>query len=200
MLGILVGSVFPGIPTILSKWEYAHVSVPVAILIWFMIYPMMVQIDFGSIVRVGKKPKGLIVTLVVNWVIKPFTIIGLLLTLIILFSFQGEIILRNPIHILLIAIPLTIQTYLIFAIGYLWCRWWRVDRTVAAPAAMIGASNFFELAVAVAISLFGLNSGAALATVVGVLEEVPIMLSLVTIANRTRHWFPAPRTTPEEVR
>jgi len=332
LLGILVGTVFPGIPAILSKFEYAHVSIPVAILIWFMIYPMMVQIDFGSILRVGKKPKGLMVTLVVNWVIKPFTmfllaslflrgifshiiapelarqyvagaillgaapctamvfvwsylsdgdpahtlvqvaindlillvlyapivmfelgltklvvpydtvllsvflyvvipltfgyftrvrlirtkgidwfeskflprlrpftIIGLLLTLIILFSFQGEIIIKNPIHILLIAVPLTIQTYLIFAIGYLWCRLWRVDSSVAAPAAMIGASNFFELAVAVAISLFGLDSGAALATVVGVLEEVPIMLSLVAIANRTKHWFPASRAVLEEV-
>ncbi len=329
VVGILVGSVFPGIPALLSKWEYAHVSIPVAVLIWFMIYPMMVQIDFGSIVRVGKEPRGLIVTLVVNWLIKPFTmfllawlflriffrplidpelarqyvagaillgaapctamvfvwsylsdgnpahtlvqvaindlvllvlyapivmfqlgltklvvpydtvllsvflyvviplafgyftrvrlikakglawfqssflpklkpftIIGLLLTLIILFSFQGGIILDNPIHILLIAIPLTIQTYLIFIIAYAWAKAWKVDRTVAAPAAMIGASNFFELAVAVAISLFGLKSGAALATVVGVLEEVPIMLSLVAIANRTRHWFPAPAPAP----
>lgn len=329
VVGILVGSVFPDVPALLSRWEYAHVSIPVAVLIWFMIYPMMVQIDFGSIVRVGKEPKGLIVTLVVNWLIKPFTmfllaslflrvlfkplidpelarqyvagaillgaapctamvfvwsylsggnaahtlvqvaindlvllvlyapivmfqlgltklvvpydtvllsvflyvviplafgyytrvrlirtrgiawfesqflpklkpftIIGLLLTLIILFSFQGGIILSNPIHILLIAVPLTIQTYLIFMIGYAWCKVWNVDRTVAPPAAMIGASNFFELAVAVAISLFGLKSGAALATVVGVLEEVPIMLSLVAIANRTKHWFPAPKTVP----
>jgi ACR3 family arsenite transporter len=132
--------------------------------------------------------------------LKPFTIIGLLLTLIILFSFQGGIILSNPIHILLIAVPLTIQTYLIFIIGYAWCKVWKVDRTVAAPAAMIGASNFFELAVAVAISLFGLKSGAALATVVGVLEEVPIMLSLVAIANRTRHWFPAPKLAPGKLR
>lgn len=325
LLGVFIGTRFPGFPEALSKLEYAHVSIPVAVLIWFMIYPMMVQIDFGSIVRAGRNPRGLIVTLVVNWIIKPFTmfglawlflkvvfvrwipadlasqyvagaiflgaapctamvfvwsyltegnpahtlvqvaindivilflyapivifqlgltelkvpydtillsvilyvviplaagyitrrrllrtkgeewlknsflptlkpftIIGLLLTLIILFSFQGETIIRNPLHILLIAVPMTIQTYLIFAVAYLWCRVWKVDRTVAAPAAMIGASNFFELAVAVAISLFGLGSGAALATVVGVLEEVPIMLSLVAIANKTKHWFPEP--------
>jgi len=325
VLGVVIGLSFPAFPKLLSRWEYAQVSVPVAILIWFMIYPMMVQIDFGSIVRASRQPKGLIITLVVNWVIKPFTmlglawlflkvlfaswidptlaqqyvagaiflgaapctamvfvwsylsggnaahtlvqvaindlvilflyapivifqlgltqlkvpydtillsvllyvviplaagyftrvriiatrglswlneefiprlkpftIFGLLLTLVILFSFQGQTIVRNPVHILLIAVPLTIQTYLIFAIGYIWARAWKVDRTVAAPAAMIGASNFFELAVAVAISLFGLGSGAALATVVGVLEEVPIMLSLVAFANKTKHWFPSP--------
>lgn len=328
VLGVFIGLKLPWFPQTLSRWEYAHVSIPVAILIWFMIYPMMVQIDFGSIKRAGRHPKGLIVTLVVNWVIKPFTmfglawffikvvfarwipadlaqqyvagaillgaapctamvfvwsylcggsaahtlvqvaindlvllflyapivifqlgltelrvpydtillsvmlyvvipltagyitrvrlirakgeqwlnesflpklkpftIVGLLLTLIILFSFQGETIVSNPVHILLIAVPLTIQTYLIFAIAYLWAKVWRVDRTVAGPAAMIGASNFFELAVAVAISLFGLGSGAALATVVGVLEEVPIMLSLVVLANRTKHWFPEPEPT-----
>ena len=325
VLGVLIGLKLPSFPEALSKLEYAHVSIPIAVLIWFMIYPMMVQIDFNSIVKAGGNPRGLIVTLVVNWLIKPFTMfglawlflkmvfarwipddlasqyvagaillgaapctamvfvwsylsegnpahtlvqvavndlvliflyapivilqlgltelkvpydtillsvllyvviplaagyatrrriirtrgeewlknsflpklkpfttIGLLLTLIILFSFQGETILKNPLHILLIAVPMTIQTYLIFAVAYLWCRWWKVDKTVAAPAAMIGASNFFELAVAVAISLFGLGSGAALATVVGVLEEVPIMLSLVTFANKTKHWFPEP--------
>jgi len=117
------------------------------------------------------------------------TIIGLLLTLIILFSFQGEIILSNPFHIFLIAIPFAIQTYFIFAIAYGWSYLWKLPHSIAAPAAMIGASNFFELAVAVAISVYGLNSGAALATVVGVLEEVPIMLSLVAIANRTRNKF-----------
>ncbi|MCR4426015.1 MAG: ACR3 family arsenite efflux transporter [Firmicutes bacterium] len=325
VLGVTIGLKIPSFPRVLSRWEYAHVSIPVAILIWFMIYPMMLQIDFGSIVRASRQPKGLTITLIVNWVIKPFTmfglawlflrivfarwispdlgqqyvagaiflgaapctamvfvwsylsngnpahtlvqvaindlvilflyapivifqlglaefvvpydtillsvvlyvvipltagyltrvrlirahgeqwfreaflpkfrpvtIIGLLLTLIILFSFQGETIVANPVHILLIAVPLTIQTYLIFAIAYFWARAWRVDRTVAPPAAMIGASNFFELAVAVAISLFGLGSGAALATVVGVLVEVPIMLSLVAFANRTKHWFPEP--------
>ncbi|MGE5484927.1 MAG: ACR3 family arsenite efflux transporter [Ignavibacteriales bacterium] len=324
--GVLIGLHFPAFPRALSQWEYAHVSIPVAVLIWFMIYPMMVQIDFGSIMRASRHPRGLTITLVVNWIIKPFTmlgiswfflrtvfaqwipadlaqqyvagaiflgaapctamvfvwsylcggnaahtlvqvsindliilflyapivtfqlglaelrvpydtillsvvlyvviplaagyltrsrliarngegwfkeaflprlrpftIVGLLLTLIILFSFQGETIVKNPLHILLIAVPLTIQTYLIFGVAYLWAMWWRVDNTIAAPAAMIGASNFFELAVAVAISLFGLGSRAALATVVGVLEEVPIMLSLVAFANRTKHWFPEPR-------
>ncbi|HDQ13464.1 MAG TPA: arsenical-resistance protein, partial [Sediminispirochaeta sp.] len=117
------------------------------------------------------------------------TIGGLLLTLIILFSFQGEIILNNPLHILLIAVPLIIQTFLIFGIAYGWAKLWKVPYDIAAPGAMIGASNFFELAVAVAVSLFGLQSGAALATVVGVLVEVPIMLSLVKIAVATRASF-----------
>ena len=116
---------------------------------------------------------------------------GLLLTLIILFSFQGETILNNPLHILLIAVPLVVQTVLIFFVAYGWSKRWKLPHDVAAPAGMIGASNFFELAVAVAISLFGLQSGAALATVVGVLVEVPVMLMLVRIANNTRSWFPA---------
>jgi ACR3 family arsenite transporter len=119
------------------------------------------------------------------------TEIGLLLTLIIIFSFQGEIILGNPLHILLIAVPLTLQTFFIFFFAYLWGKKWGLSHEIAAPAALIGASNFFELAVAVAISLFGLNSGATLATVVGVLVEVPLMLTLVKIANRTRHHFQA---------
>jgi ACR3 family arsenite transporter len=118
------------------------------------------------------------------------TIIGLLLTLIIIFSFQGEIIIENPFHIALIAIPLTIQTFIIFIFAYGWSKIWKVPHNIAAPASLIGASNFFELAVAVAISLFGLRSGAALATVVGVLVEVPVMLTLVKIANNTRSKFP----------
>jgi ACR3 family arsenite transporter len=118
------------------------------------------------------------------------TIAGLLLTLVIIFSFQGDVILSNPIHIALIAVPLIIQTFFIFYIAYFWARAWKLNHNIAAPAAMIGASNFFELAVAVAISLFGLDSAAALATVVGVLVEVPVMLALVGIANRTKHWFP----------
>ena len=324
IVGILIGQFIPIIPQTLNKFEYYNVSIPVAVLIWLMIYPMMLKIDFTSIVSATKKPKGLIVTCVTNWLIKPFTmyliaafflkevfkafipenlatdylagavllgaapctamvfvwsyltkgdagytlvqvaindliiliaftpivafllgvsdvtvpygtlilstilfvvipltagyltrrsviksrgkdyfnnvflkkfdnitIIGLLLTLVIIFSFQGEIIINNPIHILLIAIPLTIQTFLIFAIAYGWSRAWKLPHSIAAPAGMIGASNFFELAVAVAISLFGLKSGAALATVVGVLTEVPIMLALVKIANRTRQWFPS---------
>jgi len=320
--GIILGKVFSQMIAILSQMEIAQVNIPIAFLIWLMIYPMMVQIDFSSIVRVGKKPKGLVVTLVVNWLIKPFTmaifaviffkyvfaafispalateyiagaillgaapctamvfvwsyltkgnpahtlvqvavndlvilvafvpivkfllgvnqiivpydtliystilfvvvpltggyvsriliikylgmpwfedvflrilkpvtIMGLLSTLILLFAFQGNIIINNPLHIFLIAIPLTIQTYFIFAIGYFWAKKWRIEHAIASPAAMIGASNFFELSVAVAITLFGLKSGAALATVVGVLTEVPIMLSLVYFSNKTRHWF-----------
>ncbi|MCX7027171.1 MAG: ACR3 family arsenite efflux transporter [Spirochaetes bacterium] len=322
-LGVTIGWFLPGVPTFLGQFEYAKVSIPVAILIWLMIYPMMLKVDFASIKNAGKKPKGLIVTLAVNWLIKPFTMYalawlflkvafkafipsdlateylagaillgaapctamvfvwsylsdgdagytvvqvavndlvilvaftpivafllgvsdvhvpldtlilsvvlfvviplstgsltrsrlikhrgrewfegiflkkfdgiteaGLLLTLVILFAFQGKTILGNPLDIVLIAVPLVIQTYLIFAIGYGWCKAWKVPYEVAAPAGMIGASNFFELSVAVAISLFGLSSGAALATTVGVLTEVPVMLSLVKIANKTRYWFP----------
>jgi ACR3 family arsenite transporter len=319
--GILIGKFIPAFPELLNTFEYAHVSIPVAVLIWLMIYPMMIKVDFTSIKNATKKPKGLIITWIINWVIKPFTmylfavffltlifsnfispelqkqyiagvvflgaapctamvfvwsylskgdpgytvvqvatndliilfayvpivtlligitglivpyetlalsvilfvvvplffgyitrniiikrkgekvldnilhifgkitIIGLLLTLIILFSFQGEIILSNPFHIVLIAIPLIIQTYFIFTVAYSWAFLWKLKHKIAAPAAMIGASNFFELAVAVAISVYGLNSGAALATVVGVLVEVPVMLSLVSIANRTRKKF-----------
>jgi ACR3 family arsenite transporter len=311
------------VPEFLGRFEYANVSIPVAILIWMMIYPMMLKVDFASIVNVGKNPKGLVVTWVVNWLVKPFTmfgiaslfffvifkslipddlanqylagaillgaapctamvfvwshltrgnpaytlvqvatndliilfafvpivalllgvsdisvpwmtlflsvvlfvviplaagwlsrvfitrrrgldyfenvfipkfgnitIIGLLLTLVIIFSFQGRVIIDNPLHIVLIAVPLTIQTLVIFFIAYGWSKAWKLRHDIAAPAGMIGASNFFELAVAVAISVFGLTSAAALATVVGVLVEVPVMLTLVAIANRTRHWFP----------
>ncbi|WFD09656.1 ACR3 family arsenite efflux transporter [Tepidibacter hydrothermalis] len=322
IVGVAIGQIFPAFPRALSKFEYAKVSIPVAILIWIMIYPMMLKIDFSSIVNATKKPKGLTVTCVTNWLIKPFTmyliagfflkivfknlipsnlasdylagavllgaapctamvfvwshltkgdaaytvvqvaindlillfaftpivafllgvsdvvvpydtlflsvalfvviplvggylsrkyiiknkgieyfeniflkkfdnitIIGLLLTLIIIFSFQGEVIINNPMHIALIAVPLIIQTVFIFFIAYLWAKVWKLPHNIAAPGAMIGASNFFELAVAVAISLFGLQSGAALATVVGVLVEVPLMLALVKIANKTKHWF-----------
>ncbi len=322
-IGVLVGVYLPGIPKLLSRFEYANVSIPVAILIWLMIYPMMLKIDFESIKQVGQNPRGLVVTWITNWLIKPFTmygiaafflyvvfgniipadlakeylagavllgaapctamvfvwsnltkgnpaytlvqvatndliilaafvpivafllginditipwttlflsvvlfvvipltagwlsrriitknrgrdyfentfiakfnnvtVIGLLLTLIIIFSFQGKTIVDNPINILLIAVPLTIQTFLIFFIAYGWSKLWKLPHDVAAPAGMIGASNFFELAVAVAISLFGLQSGATLATVVGVLTEVPVMLTLVKIANNTKKWFP----------
>lgn len=321
-VGVLIGIYLPGVPELLSEFEYASVSIPVAILIWLMIYPMMLKVDFNSIKLVGQNPKGLIVTWVTNWLIKPFTmygiamfffyvvfkglipsdlakdylagavllgaapctamvfvwshltkgnpaytlvqvatndliiliafvpivafllgisdisipwmtlflsvvlfvviplaagwisrviitknrgldyfentfipkfnnvtIIGLLLTLIIIFSFQGQIIIDNPINIILIAIPLIIQTFLIFFIAYIWSKVWKLPHDIAAPAGMIGASNFFELAVAVAISLFGLQSGATIATVVGVLVEVPVMLTLVKIANNTRGWF-----------
>jgi ACR3 family arsenite transporter len=118
------------------------------------------------------------------------TIVGLLLTLIIIFSFQGQIIVNNPLHIVLIAIPLIMQTFFIFFVAYLWAKAWKLPHAIAAPAGMIGASNFFELAVAVAISVFGLSSGATIVTVVGVLVEVPVMLTLVKIANRTKNWFP----------
>lgn len=321
--GVLVGVYLPQIPSFLSKFEYANVSIPVAILIWLMIYPMMLKVDFASIKQVGQNPKGLLVTWITNWLIKPFTmyaialfffylvykafippalakeylagavllgaapctamvfvwshltkgnpaytlvqvatndliilvafvpivglllgisgiaipwmtlflsvvlfvviplsagwlsrtlitksrglayfeqtfipkfnnvtITGLFLTLIIIFSFQGKTIVENPIHILLIAVPLILQTFFIFFVAYLWAKAWKLPHEVAAPAAMIGASNFFELAVAVAISIFGLQSGATLATVVGVLVEVPVMLILVRIANRTKAWFP----------
>lgn len=321
--GIALGKLLPGIPEALGKLEYANVSIPIAILIWIMIFPMMLKIDFGSIVNAMKMPRGLTVTLVVNWLVKPFTmfgiawlffyvifkaiipaelakeylagavllgaapctamvfvwshltggnpaytlvqvaindlviliafipivtfllgvsgieipwttlllsvvlfvviplgsamltrsilikrkgmdffenvflkkftgttISGLLLTLIIIFSFQGDVILKNPFNILLIAIPLILQTFLIFFIAYGWSYKWRLPHNIAAPAAMIGASNFFELSVAVAVVLFGLNSGATLVTVVGVLVEVPVMLTLVRIANSTRGRFP----------
>ncbi|HRZ79859.1 MAG TPA: ACR3 family arsenite efflux transporter [bacterium] len=321
--GIAIGVFLPEVPRFLSKFEYAHVSIPIAILIWLMIYPMMMKVDFESIKNVGKNPKGLFVTWVANWLIKPFTMYaiawffffvvfkqfipedlakdylagaillgaapctamvfvwshltkgdpaytvvqvatndliilvaftpivalllgisgitipwntlllsvvlfvviplaggvltrrgvikrkgeeyfntkfitkfnnitigGLLLTLVIIFSFQGKVILSNPFHILLIAVPLTIQTFLIFFVSYLPCRSLKLRHSIAAPAGMIGASNFFELSVAVAISLFGPTSPVALATIVGVLVEVPVMLTLVDIANRTKHWFP----------
>jgi len=321
--GVLIGKFLPGIPAFLGRFEYANVSIPMAILIWLMIYPMMLKVDFQSIKNVGKNPKGLFVTWITNWLIKPFTmfgiawlfffvifkslipaelaqdylagaillgaapctamvfvwsyltkgnaaytvvqvatndliiliaftpivafllgvggvtipwdtlvlsvvlfvviplaggiitrnyitkkrgldyfeksfipkfgnitVIGLLLTLIIIFSFQGDVILNNPLHIVLIAIPLIIQTFLIFFITYLASKVIKLPHEIAAPAGMIGASNFFELAVAVAIALFGTQSPAALATIVGVLTEVPVMLILVKIANNTRHWFP----------
>jgi ACR3 family arsenite transporter len=320
--GTLLGRAVPAVPAFLSTLEYARVSIPVAVLIWLMIYPMMLKVDFDSLKAVGRKPKGLTVTTVTNWLIKPFTmyliaylffniiyaplideqtataylagavllgaapctamvfvwsqltkgdaaytvvqvalndliilaafapivalllgisdvsvpydtllfsvllfvviplaggylsrrsvirrrgkeyfdgvflrkfdrltVIGLLLTLVILFSFQGDVLLRSPLNILLIAVPLVLQTFLIFFFAYGWAWLWGVSHDVAAPGAMIGASNFFELAVAVAISLFGLTSGAALTTVVGVLVEVPVMLTLVNIANRTRQRF-----------
>ncbi|MCE2596000.1 ACR3 family arsenite efflux transporter [Motilimonas cestriensis] len=321
--GVTLGNLFPSLFQLVAGLEYAHVNLVVAVLIWVMIYPMMVQIDFSAIKDVGKKPKGLVLTLVINWLIKPFTmaflgwlffkvffasivapesaneyiagmillgvapctamvfvwsqltkgdpnytlvqvsvndiimvfafaplaalllgisdivvpwqtlllsvvlyvllpliagvltrrylhkhhsdarvdaflvqakpwsIVGLLSTVILLFGFQAQTILAQPQTIVLIAIPLLIQTYGIFAIAYGAAKFIKLPHNIAAPACMIGTSNFFELAVAVAISLFGLHSGAALATVVGVLVEVPVMLSLVWFANRTRHWFGA---------
>ena len=320
--GIGLSLIVPGLFQVLAELEYANVNFPVAILIWAMVWPMMIGVDFSSLARVGEKPKGLIITLVVNWLIKPFTmaalgvlffkhvfagfipaadaegyiaglillgaapctamvfvwsqltkgdpnytlaqvsvndaimvfafaplvafllgvtdiavpwetlilsvalyvvipliagmatrrmlmvrggeaavtgftdrikpasVIGLLATVVLLFGFQGQVIIDRPLVIALIAVPILIQSYAIFAIAYGAAWAWKVPHNVAAPCAMIGTSNFFELAVAVAISLFGLNSGAALATVVGVLVEVPVMLSLVAFANRTRNSFP----------
>jgi len=323
IVGVLIGKLLPGVPEFFNQFEYAKVSIPTAILIWVMIYPMMMKVDFQSIKNVGKSPKGLYVTWITNWIIKPFTMygiaslffyvifkglippelakqylagavllgaapctamvfvwsqltkgnpaytivqvatndliililfipivkfllgvsnvsvpwdtlilsvvlfvvvplvggivtrmlvtkkkgveyfekqflpkfdnittIGLLLMLVLLFSFQGEVILNNPLHIILIAVPLTIQTFLIFFIAYFAAKVLKLPHNIAAPGGMIGASNFFELSVAVAIALFGMDSPAALATTVGVLTEVPIMLILVKIANNTSHWFP----------
>lgn len=316
--GVLLGNVLPDVFAVLAALEVARVNLIVAALIWVMIYPMMVQVDFTSLRDIGRRPKGLAITLVINWLIKPFTMAalgwlffrvifadwvapqtateyiagmillgvapctamvfvwshltrgdanytlvqvsvndlimifafaplagfllgvtdivvpwetlflsvvlyvvipllagavtrkalfrsdtparlesllsqlkplsmaGLLGTVVLLFGLQAETIVAQPIDIVLIAIPLLIQTYGIFFMAYLAARWWRVEHAIAAPCALIGTSNFFELAVAVAISLFGLHSGAALATVVGVLVEVPVMLSLVAIVNRTR--------------
>jgi ACR3 family arsenite transporter len=325
VVGVLIGKFLPSIPTFLNKFEYAKISIPMAVLIWIMIYPMMMKVDFKSLKNIGNNPKGLYVTWITNWLIKPFTmylisafffyvvfrnfitpdlakeylagaillgaapctamvfvwstltkgnpaytvvqvatndliilvafipivkfllgvsdvsvpwetlilsvvlfvviplaggiltrlhvvkkngleyfeneflskfdnatIIGLLLTLVLIFAFQSEVILNNPLHIVLIAVPLTIQTFLIFFIAYFACKTLKLQYNIAAPAGMIGASNFFELAVAVAIALFGPTSPAALATTVGVLTEVPTMLFLVKIANNTKHWFPKP--------
>ncbi len=319
--GVSLGLIVPGAFQQVAALEYANVNLVVAVLIWVMIYPMMVNVDFASLQDVGKKPKGLCITLVVNWLVKPFSmaalgvlffehlfaglvdpqtakeyiagmillgvapctamvfvwsqlvrgdanytlvqvtindlimvfafapiaafllgvtdivvpwetlllsvilyvvtpliagyftrkkldgtgdharigqftaqikpysVMGLLATVVLLFGFQAQAIIANPLVIGLIAVPLLIQSYGIFVIAYGWAYLWRVPFNTAAPAALIGTSNFFELAVAVAISLFGLNSGAALATVVGVLVEVPVMLSLVALANGTRHYF-----------
>lgn len=318
--GILIGNLAGDSITFLSELEIAKVNIPVAILVWMMIYPMMVQIDFSSLKNIGQNAKGLSLTLIVNWLIKPFTmaffawlfldqlfhaylepelaqeyiagaiilgaapctamvfvwsyltkgdanytlvqvsvndlvllvafipivrfllgvtnieipyntllssvvifvviplvagylsnklliqskgkkwleevflpklkpvsIIALLTTLVLLFAFQGNQIIQQPFHILLIAVPLTIQTYFIFFIAWFSGKWIGLKHQICAPSSLIGASNFFELAVAVAIALFGLNSGAALATVVGILIEVPVMLSLVALANRWKY-------------
>lgn len=330
VVGIVLGSLFPPVFELLAAVEYGSVNFVVAVLIWFMVYPMMVSVDFTSLRRLHERPKGLVITLTVNWLIKPFSmallgvlffeylfadlidpanagqyiaglillgaapctamvfvwsqltrgdatytlaqvalndvimifafapivalllgvteidvpwatlllsvglyvvipllagvitrvklsagvspqtaaqsllrfntqvkpfsVLGLLATVVLLFGFQGQVILDQPVLIALIAIPLLIQSYGIFALAYTAAKLWKVPFNIAAPCAMIGTSNFFELAVAVAIGMFGLNSGAALVTVVGVLVEVPVMLSLVAFANRTRHWFPGEGT------
>ncbi|KPF47646.1 arsenic transporter [beta proteobacterium AAP121] len=325
--GVLLGLAAPGLFQAVAALEFAHVNLVVAVFIWVMIVPMMVQIDFASVRRVGQRPRGLVLTLVVNWLIKPFTmaalavlffehvfapwvdpktaseyiagmillgvapctamvfvwsqltkgdaaytlvqvsvndlvmvlafapiaafllgvtdvtvpwstlllstglyvvlplaagallrrlwlgqggaallaqrvaalkpaaVAGLIATVVLLFGLQAPTLVSRPLHIALIAVPLVLQSYGIFALTYFAARRLRLPYNVAAPASLIGTSNFFELAVAVAISLFGLQSGAALATVVGVLVEVPVMLSLVALANRTQHWFGAAEPT-----
>ena len=323
VVGVGLGLAVPDAFQAIARIEVARVNLVVAALIWLMVYPMMLKVDPSCLRDVGKKPKGLALTLVVNWLIKPFTMaalgilffrhlfvafvpeadatqyiagmillgvapctamvfvwshltngnanytlvqvsvndlimvfafapiagfllgvtditvpwetliastvifvvvplaagiltqrllagerlsalerrlkpgsmLGLLATVVLLFGFQAETIMAQPQRVALIAVPLLLQSYGIFAITYAGARWLRLPFDIAAPAAMIGTSNFFELAVAVAISLFGLSSGAALATVVGVLIEVPVMLSLVAFANRTRSWFPAESTS-----
>lgn len=318
-LGNLIGHFIPGIPVFLSKLEIARISIPIAILIWIMIYPMMLKVDFQSIKQVRENPKGLFITWIVNWLIKPFTMygfaflfffvvfkgliphtlateylsgavllgaapctamvfvwssltkgnpmytvvqvatndiiiliafvpivkfllgvsnvnvpystlflsvflfvvipllggiltryevvknkgkayfeskfvnkfdrcttIGLLLTLVLIFTSQAEVILSNPVHIVLIAIPLVVQTFFIFFLTFGVSLAMKLPFDIAAPAGMIGASNFFELSVAVAVALFGTTSPASLATTVGVLTEVPVMLTLVRIANHFR--------------
>lgn len=150
IIGVSIGHFFPMIPNILNKFEYAGISIPMAVLIWIMIYPMMIKVDFKSVKYISKNPKGLFVTWIVNWLIKPYTMYG---------------------------------------IAYVACYLLKLPHNIAAPAGMIGASNFFELAVAVAIALFGTTSEAALATTVGVLTEVPVMLMLVRIANKTKGRF-----------
>lgn len=321
LAGVGLGLLAPGLFEAIARLEWAHVNLVVAVFIWVMIYPMMIQIDFAAVRDVGKRPRGLILTLTVNWLIKPFTmaalavlffehlfagwvdpasaseyiagmillgvapctamvfvwsqltrgdpnytlvqvavndvlmvfafapiaafllgvtnvsvpwetlllsvvlyvvlpllagvitrhlwlrggtdrlargiaalkpwsVVGLVATVVLLFGFQAGTLVEQPLVIALIAVPLVIQSYGIFFVSALGARWLRLPHEIAAPACMIGTSNFFELAVAVAISLFGLRSGAALATVVGVLVEVPVMLSLVAIANRAHRWFP----------
>ena len=150
IIGVSIGHFFPMIPNILNKFEYAGISILMALLIWIMIYPMMIKVDFKSVKYISKNPKGLFVTWIVTWLIKPFTMYG---------------------------------------IAYVACYLLKLPHNIAAPAGMIGASNFFELAVAVAIALFGTTSEAALATTVGVLTEVPVMLMLVRIANKTKGRF-----------
>jgi ACR3 family arsenite transporter len=328
VVGIAMGKLLPGMTDVLRRLEFgegSQINIPIAILIWLMIYPMMIKIDFTSILDVRKKPRGLLITLFVNWLVKPFsmaligwiffkhlflpwigpeladqyiagaiilaaapctamvfvwsyltdgdpaytlvqvsvndlimlvlfapivtllvsgasaltvpfnvlvysvvifiviplvlgsvsrallirskgkewfektyvgffhpiTILALLVTLVFIFAFQADNITQRWFHVVLIAIPLLIQVYFNSSLTYGLMKFFKVEHAIAAPGALIGASNFFELAVATAIALFGPGSGAALATVVGVLVEVPVMLSVCSFCNRTRHWFPA---------
>lgn len=330
-VGILIAKFLPGIPTFFEKFTYAEQNIPIAILIWIMIYPMMMKVDFQSIKNVRKNPTGILISSGTSWLIKPFlmfglatlffnvvfkafipadlaqsyitgavllgaapctamvfvwsnltkgdpahtlvqvsvndlliiilfvpivsfllgvnevfvpwdtlifsivlfvvvplaagiltrilmikkkgevyfnhkfvpkfdniTTVGLLLTLVIIFSFQGDIILDNPFHVLLIAVPLIFQNVITSAFAYLMCKLFKQPHNIAAPAALIGASDFFELSVAVAITIFGANSPVVLVTTVGVLTEVPVMLMLVKIVNNTKGWFPKPAMSTNE--
>ncbi|MFU0831324.1 MAG: Arsenical-resistance protein [Oscillospiraceae bacterium] len=182
------------VPIVKFLLGVSDVSVPWDTLILSVVLFVVIPLAGGILTRLWvTKSKG--VDYFENTFVHKFdnvTVVGLLLTLILLFSFQGDTIINNPLHIILIAVPLTIQTFLIFFIAYLACKWLKLPHDIAAPAGMIGASNFFELSVAVAIALFGTASPAALATTVGVLTEVPVMLMLVSIANHTTHWFSQP--------
>jgi ACR3 family arsenite transporter len=172
-----------GVTDIRVPWETLVLSV-----VLYIVIPLVA----GALVRRALLARGGAAAVAAFTArIKPASVLGLLLTVVLLFGFQGPVILAQPVVIALIAVPILIQSYGIFALGYGWAWAWGVPHRIAAPCSLIGTSNFFELAVAVAIGLFGLNSGAALATVVGVLVEVPVMLSLVAIANRTRARFAA---------
>jgi ACR3 family arsenite transporter len=177
-----------GISDIQVPWVTLALSV-----VLFVVVPLTAGVLTRSLMIRKKGEAYFTGTFLPKW--NGVTIVGLLLTLVIIFSFQGATILAEPLDILMIAVPLVLQTFLIFFIAYFWSRLWKLPHDVAAPAGMIGASNFFELSVAVAISLFGAKSPAALATIVGVLTEVPVMLILVKIANRTTHWFPEKKET-----
>ena len=207
--GVGLGLAMPGLFQTVAALEVAHVNLVVAVFIWIMIYPMMVQIDWSAVRGVGRRPRGLALTLLVNWLIKPFTmavafapiaafllgvteltvpwttlVLATVLYVVLLFGLQAPTLVTQPFVIALIAVPLVLQSYGVFALSWVGARWLKLPHDIAGPACLIGTSNFFELAVAVAISLFGLHSGAALATVVGVLVEVPVMLSLVWWVNR----------------
>ena len=221
--GIVLGKLAPEVAVKLGAFAIYQVSIPIAICPFFMMYPIMVKIDFAEVLKAAKTPKPVALTLFINWAVKPFTmyliagyfsrkwliklkglewfrerflhwltpisIAALLSTLVLLFSFKGEIILKHPLTIVWIAIPLFIQTIFIFALGYGMARLLRFSYEDAAPVAMIGASNHFEVAIATAAMLFGLSSGASLVTVVGVLIEVPVMLMLVSVCKKTCHVF-----------
>ncbi len=198
--GLALGRLAPDWVATISSWEFgrdSHVNVPIAVLIWLMIYPMMLKIDFGGLHGVFRKPRGLFITLFVNWLVKPFSM-ALLATLTLIFAFQAGNIITNWNAVILLAVPILIQVYFNSGLAYGLMRLLKVRHSVATPGALIGASNFFELAVAVAITLFGPTSPAALATVVGVLVEVPVMLSVCRLCTRSRSWYQKAVPTAED--